>query len=140
MAPPMDDADGARALAIYRMSVAKEDLSDAERNLSERHYRIANNRAYYAIFHAICACLATRFKAFKSHAQTIGYFNKEFVHTGIFPTGLAKRVSRAQEVRNASDYEDFYIVAISDAEEQVRTAREVVSLVDEYLQKICPPT
>ena len=57
------------------------------------------------------ACLALEFKAYKQHAQVIGNINKDFVHTGIFP----KEISRAQEVRHASDYDDFYIVSIEEA-------------------------
>lgn len=40
---PLDDIGGAKELADYRLSVAKEDLADAERNFEERRYRSANN-------------------------------------------------------------------------------------------------
>ena len=52
---PLDDFGGAKELANYRLSIAKEDLADAERDLEEKRYRSANNRAYYAIFRAISA-------------------------------------------------------------------------------------
>ena len=133
-AGPLDDFEGARDLAAYRLSVAKEDLADAEHNFEERRYRNANNRAYYAIFHAISACLALEFKAFKSHAQVIGNFNKDFVFSGKFPKELGGKISQAQEVRNASDYSDFYIVSVQEAEDQLETARQVVALVEKYLQ------
>lgn len=105
----LDDAGSAKELALYRLSVAKEDLSDAEQNFKDKRYRSANNRAYYAIFHAISACLALEFKAFKSHAQVIGNFNKEFVHSGKFPEEIGRKITHAQEVRNTSDYTDFIL-------------------------------
>ena len=46
----MDDFGGAKELANYRLSIAKEDLADAERDLEEKRYRSANNRAYYPSF------------------------------------------------------------------------------------------
>lgn len=58
------------------------------------------------------------------------------MHTGIFPKEISKKVSRAQEIRHASDYDDFYIVSVEDAREQMETAREVVEKVDKYLQTV----
>ena len=74
--------------------------------------------------------------AYKQHAQVIGNFNKDFVHTGVFPKEISRKISRAQEVRHASDYDDFYIVSIEDAREQLGTAKEVVALVEQYLKAL----
>ena len=46
-----------RDYAKYRISRAKEDLDTAHMLYEAGKYRIANNRAYYAIFHAIRAVL-----------------------------------------------------------------------------------
>jgi len=131
---PLDDIGGVIDLATYRLSVAKEDLADAETAWHNKRYRNANNRAYYAAFHAISACLALERKAFKSHAQVIGNFNKDFVHTGKFPRDLSGKISNLQHIRENSDYEDFYIVSREDTKLQIETAREVVDLVEAYLQ------
>ena len=132
----LDDMGGAKELALYRLSAAKEDLEDAEFNFEKGHYRTSNNRAYYAIFRAISACLALKFKAYKQHSQVIGNFNKDFVHTGIFSKEISRKISRAQEVRHASDYDDFYIVSADDTKEQLETAREVVDMVEKYLESV----
>ena len=132
----LDDKGGAKELASYRLNAAKEDLEAAEFNFEKGHYRASNNRAYYAIFRAISACLALEFKAYKQHSQVIGSFNKDFVHTGIFSKEISRKISRAQEVRHASDYDDFYIVSVDDAKEQLGTAREVVDMVDKYLESV----
>ncbi|MDE6063629.1 MAG: HEPN domain-containing protein [Lachnospiraceae bacterium] len=132
----LDDIGGAKELAQYRLNTAKEDLEAAQLNFENRQYRASNNRAYYAIFRAISACLALEFKAYKQHAQVIGSFNKDFVHTGVFPKEISKRISRAQEVRHASDYDDFYIVSMEEAQEQLETAKEVVDMVNKYLSAI----
>ena len=39
-------------------------------------------------------------------------------------------------MRHASDYDDFYIVSIEDAREQLGTAKEVVALVEQYLKAL----
>ena len=42
-------------LARYRLEIAKNDLQAATILIKEKEYRGANNRAYYAIYHAISA-------------------------------------------------------------------------------------
>lgn len=132
----LDDKGGAKELAFHRLKTAKEDLKAARLNFESGQYRTTNNRAYYAVFRAISACLALEFKAYKQHAQTIGAFNKDFVHTGVFPKEISRKISRAQEVRHASDYDDFYIVSVEDAKEQLETAEEVVEMVGRYLTSL----
>ena len=136
MQPKLDDIGGARELAMHRPTVAKDDLAAAEQSFEGKHYRASNNRAYYAIFRAISACLALEFKAFKQHAQVIGNFNKDFIHTGIFPKEISRKISRAQEIRHASDYDDFFIISVEDAKEQLETAKEVVEMVTKYLDSL----
>ena len=77
MQPDLDDLGGAKELALHRINVAKDDLEAAEMSFNSGYYRSSNNRAYYAIFRAISACLALKFKAYKQHSQVIGNFNKE---------------------------------------------------------------
>ena len=64
----LDDKGGAKELAFHRLKTAKEDLKAARLNFESGQYRTTNNRAYYAVFRAISACLALEFKANKQHA------------------------------------------------------------------------
>lgn len=136
MSLELDDIGGARELAKRRMEVAEENLSDAIINFEQGHYRTSNNRAYYAIFRAASACLALEFKSFKQHGQVLANFNKDYVHTGIFSKEIGRKISKAQETRHASDYDDFYIVSIEDARQQLETAREVVVAVKQYIDSL----
>ena len=51
--------DMKKELAQYRVETAKDDLRAAKILLDAGEYKAANNRAYYAIFHAINAVHAT---------------------------------------------------------------------------------
>ena len=42
----------------HRLNIAREDLDTANLTFEAGQYRAANNRAYYSIFHTICAVLA----------------------------------------------------------------------------------
>lgn len=120
-------------LATYRLNVAKEDLETALDNMKVNHLRAANNRAYYAIYHAITAVLALRQIAFKKHRDTLGYFNKEYIKTEIFPKELGHRISAVGEIRHASDYDEFYIASKEETEKQIACAQELIKLIEEYI-------
>ena len=95
-------------LMKYRLEIAESDLRVARLLMQSKEYRAANNRAYYAIFHAISAVHALDGKAYKKHKDAIANFNKDYVKTEIFPREIGRKISRAEEIRHASDYDDFY--------------------------------
>ena len=122
-------------LAKYRLQVVKEDLDTAIDNEKAGHLRAANNRAYYAIYHAITAVLSLESVAFKKHKDTLAYFNKTYVKEEIFPRALGHKIAVVEEVRNNSDYDDFYIVSKEETELQIQTAKELINEVGMYLNK-----
>ncbi len=119
-------------LMKYRLETAKSDLKSAKILIEAEEYRAANNRAYYAIFHAISALHALDGKAYKRHKDALGSFNREYVKTEIFPREIGRKISRAEEIRHASDYDDFYIATREKSQEQVETAEELIKIVEEY--------
>ena len=92
--PELPDSGDNMDIANHRLQVAKEDLKDANILLESNSYRGANNRAYYAIFHAVSAVLATEGVAFKKHKGTQAYFNKNYVATEVFPRELLERMGK----------------------------------------------
>ena len=122
-------------LAKGRLQQARDDLKSAQLNFSAGLLKAANNRAYYAIFHAVAAVLSLENVAFKRHKDTIAYFNNNYVRTEVFPRKIGRMISEAQEIRHASDYDVFYIAVKSDTEEQIAAAEEIIHLVEEYLEK-----
>jgi len=121
-------------LAVHRFEVAKEDLETARDNFHGNHFRAANNRAYYAIYHLITAVLALEQVAFKRHKDTIAYFNKEYIKTEKFSRNFGRQISRAQEIRHASDYDEFYIASKEEAQEQIDAAEAFMNAVEQYLK------
>lgn len=122
-------------VARYKFEQAKDDLETAKILLEAGKYKAANNRAYYLCFHAIDAVLAKEPIAFKKHKDTLSYFNKNYVHTEIFPRNIGRKISRLEIIRHKSDYDTFYIASRDDAAEQIEVAEEVVDLVKNYLLK-----
>ena len=124
-----------RDLVLYRIETSKSDIKAAEILLNAREFRGANNRAYYGIYHAVSAIHALDGNANKRHKDALANFNKNYVKTEIFPRKLGKRIVESEEIRHASDYDDFYIATREEAEEQIQTAKELVKLVEEYVRQ-----
>ena len=121
-------------IARYRLQTAREDLDTANLTYSSGQFRAANNRAYYSIFHSICAVLAKEGAAFKRHKDTVSYFNKNYIHTGIFPNELGRKIVTAEEIRHASDYDTFYIASKEITAQQIQTAEQLLLLATKYLK------
>ena len=120
--------DGSVAdLSKYRLEKAKEDLKTARDNYCEGSYRASINRSYYAIFHALRAITALDQFDSSKHSGIIAYINQHYVKTGIFDKSFSKMVDKAFRYREKADYEDFYVVAIEDAEDQIEKAEQVTS-------------
>ena len=122
-------------LAKHRIETAKSDINAAEILLNAREYRGANNRAYYGIYHAVSAIHALDGNAYKRHKDALANFNKKYIKTEIFSRKLGRKIVEAEEIRHASDYDDFYIATKEEAEEQIQTAKELVDQVEKYVLK-----
>ena len=110
-------------------------LIDSELSLNNGRYKTCNNRAYYAIFHAMRAVHALIGFDSSKHSGIISEFQRAYIKTGIFDKECSIIIKTASEIRNDSDYEDFYITSREEAAEQLANARLFVGKVEEYLSK-----
>ena len=123
-----------KELSNHRLEQAKEELFAAEQLEKLKLYKSANNRAYYAIFHAIKSVLAIEPIDFKKHKDVQAYFNKNYINTEIFPKYLGRKISQASTIREDSDYDDEFVVDREKTLEQIETAKEIIELVEKYLE------
>lgn len=119
--------------AKYRMERAREDLDAAHLLFDAGNYRIANNRAYYAIFHAMRAVLVFGNFDSSKHSGVIAEFRRRYIKEGIFPTEISKMIGSAFTIRNASDYDDMFITSKNDTKEQIDNAEYVYKAIEEYI-------
>ena len=119
-------------LVLYRIETSKSDIKAAEILLAAKEFRGANNRAYYGIYHAISAVHALDGNAYKRHKDAVANFNKDYVKTSIFPREMGRKIGQAEEIRHASDYDDFYIASKEESERQILVADEFIILAEKY--------
>lgn len=125
-----------RELALYRLEKAKSCLNDAKLLLDNSSFMAAANRAYYSIFHsarAVMAVMAVDGEDRKHHSGVIAYFQEHYVKTNIFGKEYSHILQNAFEIRQESDYEDFYVVSKDEAIRQVENANSFVAGIGEYI-------
>ena len=122
-------------LAKYRLENAQEDLERAKRELDIGDYKLSLNRSYYAIFHAIRAVnILDEFDSSK-HSGVIAHFNQYHVKTGDFDKEISKIITSAMNIRQKSDYDDFFIALKSDAVSQFQEAEKILESVTKYINE-----
>ena len=123
-----------RELSDYRLNQAEESLEVAKNCCDKKFYKNSINRSYYSVFYSIKAVLSLDSVDFKRHKDVIGYFNKEYVATGVFPRMIGRNIGILKQIREDSDYDDFYIASKEEAYKQIETANLVLDKVKEYLK------
>ena len=122
-------------LSFYRLNKAKRDLEDSKKTLELEMYDNAANRSYYAIFHAARAVFALDDRDFKKHSGVISNFQKDYIKTEIFDKTMSNIIKSAFDIRNETDYEDFYVVPKEDVKRQVEEAEIFVSNIENYIHR-----
>lgn len=121
-------------LSKYRYERALEDLKNAKEVFNSGSYKLALNRSYYAIFHAMRAVnVLDEFDSSK-HSGVIAHFNQYHVKTGDFEKIASKIIQNAMEMREHADYEDFFVASKKDAEDQISKAEQFLGYVELFLK------
>lgn len=118
----------------YRLEAAKEHLDSAKILLEHNRYKDSVGRSYYAMFASVRALLALNGVDYSKHAGVISYFQKEYIKTGKLDKKYSKYISQAFQIRNNTDYADFFLVSQEDAREQYERAVEFYDIMKRYLQ------
>ena len=72
---------------------------------------------------------------FKRHKDVVAYFNKNYISKDIFPKMLGRKIGQAFQIREDSDYDYKFIPEIEQTANQLQTAKELIKLVEEYINK-----
>lgn len=129
------DKENSRILAEIRMERAIELLLEAQELLAKESYKSANNRAFYAIEKSIKALLALVGIEVQTHSGCMKQFNLEFIYKGdgVFTQDDYQMAAKAERIRNASDYDDFYIASKEESQQQVLNAEYIVRKIKKYI-------
>lgn len=122
------------ALIRYRIEQAHETLREADILYAQSALRGTVNRAYYAMFYALLALLATKQLGTSKHSGAIGLFDREFVKTGIFSREFSRALRIAFERRQTYDYGEIIEIDEATDQETLKKAKSFVEEIEKYLQ------
>lgn len=124
-------------LAMVRLQRAEELLEEAKSLLNNDAYKSANNRAYYCVEKCMNALLAVKKVQAKTHNGCLKQFNILYIldGNGDFTTSDYSIASQMEHIRNASDYDDFYIANKEESAEQIKNAIYFYEKTKKYLLK-----
>jgi uncharacterized protein (UPF0332 family) len=125
-----------QALILGRLNMSQETLDDAIR-MAEigTNGRSIINRAYYAMFYAILGLSNLKQFPTRKHQASIAFFDREFVHTGIFPKEMSAGLHEAFDLRMEADYADFFQPSDEEILSVMENAKSFVGAIRTYLHE-----
>lgn len=122
------------SLIRHRLEQAEDSINEAKLLQKEgMSFRSVMNRFYYAMFYSILALLQQKGIGTSKHIGAISLFDKEFIKNGAFDKELSKRLHRAFELRQKSDYLEQTEISEQDIEEMFPKAVDFVNTIKNYL-------
>ena len=121
------------ALIKYRLGRANESIKAAQLMFDNNMLAPAMNRIYYSMFYAVHALLVLNEKAFSKHGQVKGYFNKEFIKTGIFPKEFGRLFNTVFEYRQKFDYVDLITPEEKLISDYILEAQNFINQISIYI-------
>ncbi len=104
--------------------------------LEDGDFATAVNRAYYAVFYAANALLATQGLERSKHSGVIAAFRQQFVKTGLIEAEYSDFYGVLLEDRQRGDYDDWEVVDWEVAQRDLERAGRFVERVEEYLRRV----
>lgn len=72
----------------------------------------------------------------KKHSGVIAEFQRRYVKTGIFDREYSKIIMSASEIRNASDYDDYFVASKEESKMQLSNAKKFFLKAQSYINEV----
>lgn len=112
---------------------SEQALNAALDNINLNNLETAQNRVYYSIFYAVSALSKSRDFVTSKHHQLLGWFNREFVKTGMLKKEIAQIYSDSFEFRQKADYTINFIPKKEKIEQMLQEARVFIEEVKKLI-------
>lgn len=120
------------AIISYRMTKARDTLTEAKGIASLKFWNAVANRLYYSCYYATGALLIANNFTAQTHSGVIHLLGLHFIKTGRISKEAGKLYSRLYELRQSGDYDDMFYLE----EEDVKPLIDRVEWYVDELKKI----
>lgn len=129
----ISDADR-KALIAYRIEQAKETISVSEFLFNSDKLTVAVNRIYYGMYYALTALALKNMFETSKHAQLIGWFNREFISSGIIDIRYGRILRNALQNRTKSDYDAYIKFDRIEVAAMLEEMKDFIAMIDSLLK------
>jgi len=120
-------------LINYRKQQSFDTIKEVQFQIENGYLTFAVNRIYYGMFYLLLALsLKHGFKTSK-HQQLIGWFNKEFIKTGIIDNKYGRIIHQAFEDRCDGDYGIFVEFSKDEVSHKFKDMKDFVQSIQELV-------
>ena len=99
--------DSVNPQIIYWIARSEETFQEAKILAEAAYWNACVNRLYYSCFYAITALLVRDGLSTSKHSGVRGFFNRNYVKTGMVPKDLARVYNLLFDLRQEADYVEF---------------------------------
>ena len=122
-------------LARHYIVKARDRYDDGLVLKNSNRYESAANRLYYSLFHATNAVLALKGAASNRHRGVKTLLDMHYIKTGIMDRKYSKLYNTVLEVREDSDYEDFYVIDKIEVDSNFIQVKEFIDYAEVFISK-----
>lgn len=115
---------------------SRDELETARLLYREHKYRQALSRAYYAIFYAATAVLASKRIKRARHSGVQSAFGQYFIKNKTIEAEYNDIYVRLRESRELSDYERGFVPMADFASARIEQAEKFVARMEKYLRDV----
>jgi len=116
-------------LIKYRLERSFQTANEAKSALELGHLFSAENRIYYACFYAVTALALSNDFVTSKHKQLIGWFNHNYIRTGLIPIKYGQTLKNAFSKRQESDYDDYVSFELEEVESDFNDMLEFINFI-----------
>jgi uncharacterized protein (UPF0332 family) len=122
------------ALIRYRIDQAFNTIAEVDKLIESDLLTIAVNRMYYGIFYCLIAvALKYEFKSSK-HLQLIGWFNQNFIKTGLIDLKYGRILRDAFKNRSDGDYVPYISFKEIDVVKMRNEMEDFIRTISSFMQ------
>ncbi|MGL6227282.1 MAG: HEPN domain-containing protein [Thermoguttaceae bacterium] len=125
---------------LLKLWLEKSDtaLEDTKKNVHINSLETAQNRLYYAIFYAVSALAKLDGFATSKHTQLLGWFNRNYIHSGKIDRGTAEIYREAFDLRQKSDYQLMYVPEKQELVKNIQEAEQFIAVIKSLIAEHNP--
>ncbi|AUD02251.1 HEPN domain-containing protein [Spirosoma pollinicola] len=127
--------DEKQALIAYRLECADEMMGDARSLVTEKRWKSAVNRLYYAVFQAVSALMIQESIRIKSHSGAKAMLELHFIKTGRIEKKWGKFYIDLSDNREESDYGAFVSFVEEDVLPLLPQTQEFIDVIKRLINQ-----